>query len=211
MSMDMGAYLRDLAGDEAADIPSSMSMRMIIDGTLMYMKFDADPPEPGMESWYVTDLAQQAEDLGMDSSVLDQPAGFGGGPISYIEQLKGAGADVEATGTETIDGVEVTRYDGTIDPLVALDNADPDKRDELERMLDQTGVAGPMPFSAWVDDDGIVRRIRQEFSTDSELMSMRMVQVIDLYDLGEPVTITPPPPDQVRDASELADLQVATA
>jgi hypothetical protein len=211
MNMDMGSYLRDLAGSEASEVPDSLTLRMVLDDTLMYMKFDAIPAEPGMEYWYVQDLEAEAEDLGLDSSMFDQQTVFGVGPSGYIEQLKGAGADVQESGSDTIDGVPVTRYEGTIDPLVALEKADPDKRDELERALEQTGMGEPMPFTAWVDDEGIVRRISQELSADMDGVSMHIVQVIDLYDFGAPVTITMPPADLVRDMSELSAMGSATA
>jgi hypothetical protein len=44
----------------------------------------------------------------------------------------------------------------------------------------------------WIDDDGIVRRVRTEGSGD-----LALTLTAELYDLGEPVTITAPPADQV--------------
>jgi len=206
ITADMGAYIRAL-GEQmgtgsamSSDAPESMVMRMVLDSTTMYVKFDVDPPEDGTQYWYATDLAS----TGMDVSTLENPAGLGGGPTSYIESLRGAGADVAVTGTEEIDGVDVTRIEGTIDPSAAIDRAAPEKRAELRSMLRSSGMTQPMPFVAWVDHDGLLRRVQMTLSADMGLASFTARTTVDYYDFGADVSITAPPADLVRDASELS-------
>jgi hypothetical protein len=203
LTADMTSYLRDLAGQvpaPPADLPTSMAMHVVQDGSVVYMRFDIDPPEPGSGLWYSFDYAE----LGVPTGSIEQPAGLGGGVSSFVESLKGAGQTVDEVGTEEIDGVPVTRFEGTIDPQAALRNADPDKVDQLREMLAQSGMDGPMPFTAWVDDDGVMRRMSQTVSYEvGGGTAIEFTMTMDLYDLGAPVTVTPPPADQVRDASEL--------
>ena len=206
--MDMGAYLQDVAGQlggsAGGDLPSSMVMHMIQDGARLYLKVDTVPTVPGMDSWYVADY----DKLGLDTSQLESPAGLGGGPESYLESLKGAGADVAATGRSEVDGVAVTRYEGTIDPEVAIERADPDKRSQLRSMLRQSGMNQPMPFVAYVDDDGVLRRqeMTMSMSPPGGEGGISVALTVDYYDFGADVSIDPPPADQVRDISELTGL-----
>jgi hypothetical protein len=202
VTADMTDYIRQIAGQSGAPtdgMPESMSMEAVQDGTRMYMKVDSVPSEPGTGEWYGIDYA----DLGMSTQALQQPAGFGGGVDGFVESLKGAGTDVTETGTEEIDGVSVTRFEGTIDPQAAIDKAAPDKRDQVRQMLGQIGITDPMPFVAWVDGDGVLRRMTQTVTMKMGGVSITMKMTVDLYDLGVPVTITPPPADQVHDMSEL--------
>jgi len=205
MTADMGAYLRGLAGQlgqPATGIPDSMVMRMVLDGTDMYMKFDVDPPGPGTEFWYHTDLSE----LGLSAQQMGNAAGLGGGPTSYLESLKGAGADVVEVGPEDLDGVPVTRYEGTSDPQVAVERAAPEKRAELRSMLRASGMNKPMPFVAWVDGDGILRRMQMTMSMDMGKATMTGTATIDYFDFGADVSVTTPPADLVRDSSELTGL-----
>ena len=205
ITMDMGAYLADLASQMAApggEAPPAMSMRIIQDGSLMYVKYEGggDVPTSLTDHWYVTDLAAET---GLPAGQWEAPAGVGGGPTAYVESLKGAGATVIDAGRERIDEVEVTRYEGSIDPRAAIDRADPDKRDDLRQMLESAGMTQPMPFVAWIDDGGVLRRVRQTMAMEMGPVSATITTTVDLYDFGAPIVITPPPADQVRDASEL--------
>jgi len=208
ITADMGAYLRSLVGQmggrgsDLADLPTSMVMRVVQDGSRMYMKFDVEPAEDGTQYWYLVDY----DEMGLDTSAMETPAGLGGGVTSYAETLRGAGADVVETGTETIDGVRVTRFEGTIDPEAAIEQADPESRAELRAMLRESGMSDPVPFRAWVDSDGVLRRMEMTMAVDAGPVKIRVATTIEYYDLGADVTVTEPPADLVRDAAELTGL-----
>jgi hypothetical protein len=176
-----------------------MAMHVIQDGSKAYMKVDVDPPEPGSGSWFLVDYA----DMGLDTSEMESPAGMGGGPSSFVESLRGAGADVVDDGRTEVAGVEVTRFKGTIDPQDALDRADPDKRADLEQLLEQAGSGEPYPFTAYVDDDGVLRRMEMAMTVDDDAVTMTATVTVDYYDFGADVDITIPPSDEVRPMSEL--------
>lgn len=214
LSMDMSSYMADIAtaaGAPSTAVPSRVALDMVVDGTTMYMRFDTVPAEPTMAGWFSIDMAAQAESFGMDPSSM-MSGGIGGGSFtSFVESMRGAGTDVTATGTETLDGVEVTRYEGTIDPQAAIDKADPERRAELRRLFRQSGMGAPMPFVAWIDGDGILRRMEQTYSVQAGGMSLTLTNTVELTELGGPVSIEVPPADEVRDANVLQGLSQPTA
>ena len=107
LTVDMSDLARQM-GQPADSVPSSMVMHEIVDGTTIYMKVESDEYVPGLgDGWMKMDIAALGE---TGDSPLGGASGLGGGPAGMLESLKGAGASVEETGTDTIDGVPVTVY-----------------------------------------------------------------------------------------------------
>ncbi len=110
-------------------------------------------------------------------------------PLWPMDALFGAGDDVIVAGTDTIRDVTTTHYQFTVD-LVAAD----------DRLL--TGIEVPegplrrlrrLPAEVWLDDAGRARRIAiQNAAGDRQVW-----KVLELWDFGVAVAITPPGPDQV--------------
>jgi hypothetical protein len=73
--------------------------------------------------------------------------------------------------------------------------------DELESM--------PAQVDTWVDDAGELRKLKVDakfaFKKDSGLKGWHEAYMIELRDLGTPVVITAPPPEQVDRSSDLLD------
>ncbi len=89
-------------------------------------------------------------------------------------------------GTEELDGVAVTRIDGTLDMSFTAGLATP----LPSGILNTDGV---LPISLWIDDQS--RLIRAEFAGPllaSETDAGQIVRRIDLSAFDEPVEITPP-------------------
>ncbi len=200
LTIDMTPMLGQMG--DGQDVPDSFVVREIVDGTTVYLRMDLGGvgSDLGLGGW-----------MKMDVGELDQaPTGLGGltggmtgGPQGFLESTKGAGATVEQTGEDEIDGAHVTVYAGSIDPQDAVAQADPDKADEVRQLMDQMGMTASFPFTAYVDDDGMVRRLEMTMEMTVAGSTMRMAGVIDLYDFGAPVTITPPSADEVRDLSSM--------
>jgi hypothetical protein len=147
----------------------------IVDGAFYdYGQFDpitgersSDPSLPW--TWRVTSL----DEIG------DGPFPFD--PRTLVETMGSAG-DFELVGTEVVDGIPTERLRATA-PDQALDAAD------LRR-----GVEGDVVrLEVWVDGDDLVRRIEFEIAEAFGLEGERWRSSIELYDLGEPVTIEAPP------------------
>ncbi|MBD0339280.1 MAG: hypothetical protein ICV67_08355 [Thermoleophilia bacterium] len=90
------------------------------------------------------------------------------GPKSLLDRLRSVG-EVEELGEEQVRGVQTTRYRATVE-----------ERGERATVLD-----------AWVDGDGLVRRLRAAELT------------VELYDFGAEVRVVPPPASRVVDVAEL--------
>ena len=72
----------------------------------------------------------------------------------------------------------------------------------IDQLVDQSGISR-VPVEVWIDDDGIVRRMKQTFGGNSSGLQMNMTMTSDLYDFGTDVNVEEPPADEVVDFSEL--------
>lgn len=184
------------SGTGLGAVPGTMVMHEIVDGTTAYMKVDTDQLIPGLDvGWMKMDVAALAGDPSGSQSFGVMGSDWSG----FLDSLKGAGGSVVERGADSIDGVPVTVYEGTIDPQAAIAQASPDDEADVQAALDQMGGTFDMPFTAWVDSDGMVRRLEVTVSADMGGATMDMTVTIELYDLGAPITITPPPADEVTD------------
>jgi hypothetical protein len=166
--------------------PTGSTMDMIVDGNDLYVRA-AFLPDAG---WLKIDGRQaglaDAFDMGGHTD-----------PSSYLEYLQSA-EDVEIVGTENVNGVDTTHFRGTVNLGEAAKRAGKaDAIDELEKELGD--VAGT--FDAWVDGDGVPRRVVFGFAPSDGEGSFEMR--VDVVSLGEAVTIDPPAADQVTDLGQL--------
>ena len=130
---------------------------------------------------------------------LGDPAGPRGpnDPLWPVDALFGASDDAVEIGPEAVRGVPATRWRLTVD-LARADAALP------------AGVSVPsgpyrslsrLPAEVWLDADGLARRI----SVNSEPTAPADAQVwsiVELWDYGVAVDITPPGPDEVLAPAE---------
>jgi hypothetical protein len=193
------------------------SIDMIVADGVMYMRSPMFAGSGIRTAW-----------VSMDPKKLD-PAmaarlggGFGGtsDPSAYVGLFAGV-VEVDEVGSEAIDGIDTTRYRGTIDieavlrrfPDVIGKDLDAKTRRQLEAGLEQTlaqfdtlGVDGRIPFEVWVDDEGFLRR--QLITMDvrgiapgAEEASLRLQA--DYSAFGEPVDVDVPPKRRVTDITEM--------
>jgi hypothetical protein len=199
MEMDFGDFMADLAESSGESVPPGVAdirMVQITDGTTLYMKFEG-AALPGMPAgWLSMDVAQIAGQSGLGGQGMGSPFGSLDGPQGFLAGLQEAGATVDDISDDTYEGEDVTRYEGTLDIEAAMAAADPTAREELEKAFSQVDVA-PMPFVAWVGEDGVVRKMDLDMSIAAEGMTMDMTMSMELFDLGSPVDIQVPPPSEV--------------
>lgn len=197
MVMDMGAMFEDL-GEAGALPPGADTMEMVIDGDTVYMK------SPLFSMFADGD----AEWVSVPAGELDADSGFGGGtedPGAFLEFLQRTGGEVTEVGTEDVRGVETVHVRTDLDLVAMLEDADPEERAELEEALGSIGSGADalrtLPAEAWIDGDGYVRKFAMTFDFAEagvpELGDMTMTMTIELYDFGEPVSISVPDPSEV--------------
>ncbi len=160
-------------------------------------------PAGGSGSWIeaeVDEAASMTDQFGVDSP---------DSPTDLLAALQDLDASVEEVGRESVRGVETTHYRVIIDLESAAENLPAAERAELEAEL-PGGITGQLPMDLWLDDDDLMRRLLVEI-TDFESMGFgddggeiaSMVVDFEIFDVGQPVLIEPPPADQVITADEL--------
>lgn len=126
-----------------------------------------------------------------------------------LQTLAEMDATVTEVGRETVRGVETTHYEIGIDLEAAAANLPPQERTELEAEL-PNGISGRLPIDLWIGDDGLLRRLVVElddldsmgFGADASEIASVLIE-FEIFDVGQPVDIGPPPADQVITIDEL--------
>ncbi|MEU4098497.1 hypothetical protein [Streptomyces sp. NPDC026673] len=119
-------------------------------------------------------------------------------PLVAAELLRAA-REVRQSGVETLDGVRVRHYRGVTDIAEAARLASPLVRAELAAAAEGFSVTR-VPFDAWLDEDGRLRKVRQRFTfgngggagTRSAPAQVTVVSTTGMYAFGTPVRVTLP-------------------
>jgi hypothetical protein len=204
MTMDMGALMGLAgAGDALGGGDFTVEMRMV-DG-VVYMRY----PEMmsqflGGKPWISIDATAA---LGTENPGMTGPLGQAD-PTKFLEYLATVSSGVEETGRETVRDVETTKYHAVIDFEKAVEQVAPETfemlgvepnelADELAQM--QSVIGAELPVDVWVDDDGLLRRMRMEMTIEGQSATVDM----EMFDYGVDVAVEAPPADEVGDMSSL--------
>ena len=125
------------------------------------------------------------EEMGADR-FLPGPGGMS--PDRLIDVLVKSSKKVEQLGKEVVRGVDTIHYRAHLDAAKLGLELGPDPPDELV-------------VEAWVDDDGLVRRIRVPEGGESNSSS-----VVDLYDFGVPVDVKTPEAEDIVSEEKFSQL-----
>lgn len=129
---------------------------------------------------------------------LADPAGPRGltDPLWPLDALSGASDDAEQIGPQAVRGVPATRYRLTVD-LARADAALP------------AGISVPsgpyrsltrLPAEVWLDAAGLACRI--SVSSDPAAADAQVWSMVELWDWGVAVDVTPPGPDEILTPAE---------
>jgi hypothetical protein len=145
---------------------------------------------PAGKQWLKIDLAAAGKALGVDTSVLGAQD-----PASALAQLK-AIADAKRVGGTTIDGVETTRYRGSIDVSKLPKGS--------SALLGQAG-ATVGPIDVWVGADGYVHRVRIASKASSGTGNVAKTVLTTTFSrFGEGVVVATPADSDTVDSSTLS-------
>jgi hypothetical protein len=193
--------------DSASPVPGlERPMKMVLDDTVVYMKsalFAQALPDSG-KSWIRIDLQAAGEEMGVDLAALQQVGGTN--PTQSFDMLRGV-RDVELVGRATVRGVETEHYTGVVDLDAVVEDAPADVRERVastvEAMKEALGT-DEMPIEAWIDDDGLVRRMVQDFTIDPSGGEKTTQEItMDFFGYGSRVDVDLPPPAKVVDIADL--------
>jgi hypothetical protein len=151
------------------------------------------PGQPA-DKWHKMDAQTGAAMGGLNGSSAD--------PTQTLEMLRTVGEGVQEAGTETIRGVEATKYTGQIDvrkALAAAEGQTGQEQKQAQQALEQLGVER-IPFELYLDDQN--RPVRMLQTIDAELggQTLTTATTIDMFDWGTDVTIEAPDAADIVDA-----------
>lgn len=118
-------------------------------------------------------------------------------PFAAAEVLRGA-RTAELVGETEIDGTQVRHYRGTADLTTASRAASEGNRAPLRAAAEGFATAR-VPFDAYLDDDGRIRKVRHRFSfvNGARQGTIAVTSTTLLYDFGVPVTVRLPRPEDI--------------
>ncbi|MFE3204131.1 hypothetical protein ACWGR4_29700 [Embleya sp. NPDC055664] len=124
-------------------------------------------------------------------------SGGGTDPGTSFEILRGVNDDVVLVGTEKLGPDTVRHYKGTLDIRKAHDLTAPEVRGPLAAAL-KTFDGAPIPFDAYLDDAGRLRRVEESFvfvmgpDEAKSAPTTKVLSAAELYDFGVVVDVKPP-------------------
>ncbi|MGK5529117.1 hypothetical protein [Streptomyces sp. URMC 129] len=203
LAMDLTMTGEGLAADPS--IPAELAVVWV--DNVMYMNMGEEfGSEFDGRDWISLDLTALAEESG-DEAVADALS-FGldeanQDPAQQLALLLES-PEIEVVGEETLDGVEVTHYQGTIsveDAMESNGSADfltEEERRQLIDVMEDQGIES-YDIEVWVDENDFPVQIHQSYDT-----TMGPVEYEVRYsDFGSGVDVTAPPADSVVDFAEL--------
>ncbi|MFE3515317.1 hypothetical protein [Streptomyces sp. NPDC059166] len=129
----------------------------------------------------------------IDTTGLDDGNLVTGGvtdPMAAAELLRGA-RDVTYVGRTELAGVKVRHYRGTADLGRAAREASPSSREAMAAAA-KGFSKDAVPFDAFLDDEGLLRKVRHRFTFASEGPGVTVVSTLLLYGFGTPVSVQLP-------------------
>ncbi|WP_329385750.1 hypothetical protein [Streptomyces sp. NBC_01716] len=134
----------------------------------------------------------------LDSTALDDGNLVTGGatdPLTAAELLRAA-KDVAYVGEQELAGVRVSHYRGVTDIGRAAKRAAPYAREALAAAA--RGFAEDVvPFDAYLDDAGRLRKVRHQFSYRNQGRTVAVASTTLLYEFGVSFGVRLPPKDQI--------------
>ncbi len=190
VEIDFGGLLGGLPGGEEAPAGLDAPMRMVLDGSTMYL---CGP--------LVAFLGADGECGSIDVEAIGLPAVSGpADPTAFLRTMAGSD-DVEEVGAEDVEGVATTHFRGTYTMRDAIDALEPEQAEDLEQQLEGLGGGDELldvatPFDVWVDGDGRVRRMTFELAVPTPEgggdTQVRVTTDLRFSDFGDDVEIDVP-------------------
>lgn len=151
---------------------------------------------PDGAAWVSIDLGMLADQTGQSLDDLEDELTFD--PSDIADSLLDADSAVEV-GTETIDGVELRRYEVTVDIAAVIAAVPQAELDDVLGDLDvpEIDVPDTLVYDVWVTADNDLRRV----AFDTELGGQTIAMQLDITASDEPLDIEVP-----TDALDLTDL-----
>jgi len=158
---------------------------VVLPGTVYLQNSGAKIPEG---KWVKLDVRQLPDGNLVSSGATD--------PATAAGALRGA-QTAELVGSETVDGVELKHYKGTLDLVKAADATGGRGADGL-RMAGQTFTVKEVPYEVWLDGQGRLHKVVENFTfagvagSTAAKDQVKVVSTLSLTDFGKPVDAAEP-------------------
>lgn len=165
-------------------------VEVVLPGTVYLQNSGAKIPEG---KWVKLDVRQLPDGNLVSSGATD--------PASAAGALRGAQA-AELVGTETVSGVELKHYKGTLDLAKAAEATGGRGGDGL-RMGGQTFTVKEVPYEAWLDGQGRLHKVIETFNftgiagSKAPKDQVKVVSVTSLTDFGKPIDAAEPAASEI--------------
>jgi hypothetical protein len=166
----------------------SLKLKQIVKGKTIYMTGIPGMPKNQWVKLSLDEIGAAAG--GAPSSGL----GAGSDPTDQLQLLTQVSDDVKAVGKETVNGVETTKYVGTIDLDKASDAAGKGTA-EVKKQYKDMGLS-KIPFELYIDGDNLPSRMKMtmdgQTTANGKTEKLAVRSQMDFTDWGTDVKITAP-------------------
>jgi hypothetical protein len=183
------------------DSSGSVKVQGVFDGTVMYIQLGRLGSLPDGAEWMSLDFSS----FGLEEDELPS----NGDAMGELELLEAATGGVRKLGKENVRGVPTTHYRGTVGVAEQAKQLREKGAEDLSSYAQKKGT--PLRIEAWIDADGLVRRMRYGKSDPAKegngltTIDMR----VDFLDFGEVPEIDVPDSSEVFDGTGLAKSEIS--
>jgi hypothetical protein len=175
---------------------TSEGFNEVFTGDTLYLKVPALAKRVG-KPWVGFSTSELSRATGIDVKGMEDQ-GRQVDPSLNAKMLT-ASKDVHKVGTETVDGVSTTHYQGAFALADALAKLGTDERAEVQKIFGQAGL-DRLNFNLWVDGKQLPRKITLATPPGAKL---QLNTAMNYIAFDTPVSITAPPMSQVADGVKL--------
>jgi hypothetical protein len=181
----------DSATMHGASLPSGE--RAILLGDTFYAKVPQQLSQfTGGKPWVKFSVSQAGKQAGVNLDGVIKRAD----PAQQTKIFTGS-KDAKKVGTESINGVKTTHYQGTVTPEQA-GQLDPKAQEAFKRFYSSSG-AHKVTFDLWVGKDNLPRKLVTRVSADKGTGSSTMI----FSDYNKSFSVSAPPASEVTDGTQL--------
>ena len=181
----VGGGLSDFANGTQSltlTLPDGSTIEMVAVATTMYLR------TPTSGGWVQIDVVGELADEAV-------AAAGGQDPLKALDQLRTV-SDLEAVGEEDVRGMPLTRYHGTLDvgALIEQIGLPPEQVEAFDQAVEDGDFVVTSTIDAFADAEGFVHRVVTQFAVEDLVDA---TTTVDILDIGVPVQITVPAPEEI--------------
>lgn len=167
--------------------------RAILLGDYFYAKVPQQLSQfTGGKPWVRFSLSQASQQSGVNLDSVIKRAN----PAEQTKIFTGS-KDAKRVGTESIDGVKTTHYEGTVTPE-QVGALDPKAKQAFQEFYQKSG-ANKVTFDLWVGKDSLPRKLVTRVTSDKASGSSTMI----FSDYNKSFSVSAPPAGEVADGNQL--------